>query len=147
MPNYGDEPMSETESASRSKRKLDLGADALTVEQVLAGLEALGVAELRKIVSTANATIQQKADAEKQALIEEMTSRAEALGLSIQDLFGEVPPAPKRGRGKAKASSGEGVQPKYKGPNGELWSGRGRTPKWVQIAEAEGKSKEDLLIR
>jgi DNA-binding protein H-NS len=138
--------MTDSDTTSRTKRKLDQSSDALGVDQILFGLEALGVAELRQIASAVEAAIQQKAEGERQAFIEETEKRAKALGLSIRDLFGEVPAAPKRGRGKAKASAGEGVQPKYRGPNGELWSGRGRMPKWVQVAEAAGKSRDDFLI-
>ncbi|WP_370655812.1 H-NS histone family protein, partial [Paracraurococcus lichenis] len=35
----------------------------------------------------------------------------------------------------------------YRGPNGETWSGRGRLPKWLHAAEAEGKSRDSFLIR
>lgn len=37
--------------------------------------------------------------------------------------------------------------PKYKGPNGELWSGRGLPPKWLKPLLAQGKKKEDFLIQ
>ncbi|MBL6082718.1 H-NS histone family protein [Belnapia sp. T18] len=139
--------MSDSDSTHRSKRKTDTGSESLTAGQILAGLETLGVADLRQVVASAEAQIQAKADVARQAFVAETLDKAKALGLSIRDLFGEVPSAPKRGRGKAKTSGGEGVQPKYKGPNGELWSGRGRTPKWVQLAEAEGKSRNDYLIK
>ncbi|MFM2262762.1 MAG: hypothetical protein RI959_1438, partial [Pseudomonadota bacterium] len=36
---------------------------------------------------------------------------------------------------------------KFKGPNGELWSGGpGRKPEWVRALLAEGKSIEDFRI-
>ncbi len=77
-----------------------------------------------------------------------MERRAADLGISVRELFGEQPQAARRGRGKAaKKSEGIGVQPKYKGPSGELWSGRGRMPRWLQAAQADGKSKDDFLIQ
>lgn len=38
------------------------------------------------------------------------------------------------------------VQPKYRGPNGELWTGRGRTPKWVEEIQRNGGDIHDYLI-
>jgi DNA-binding protein H-NS len=38
------------------------------------------------------------------------------------------------------------VKPKYRGPNGELWTGRGRSPKWVEQIKANGESIEKYLI-
>ena len=77
-----------------------------------------------------------------------MERRAADLGVTVRDLFGEpVQPAAKHGRAKAaKKADGDGPAPKYKGPNGELWSGRGRTPRWMQALEAEGKSRDSFKI-
>jgi DNA-binding protein H-NS len=38
------------------------------------------------------------------------------------------------------------VAAKYRSPQGETWSGRGRAPKWLQVAEAEGHSRDEFLI-
>lgn len=35
---------------------------------------------------------------------------------------------------------------KFKGPNGEPWSGMGRQPQWLKDALAEGKKKEDFAV-
>ncbi|MGE4452164.1 H-NS histone family protein [Castellaniella sp.] len=51
------------------------------------------------------------------------------------------------GRKVAKSmSKASNVEPKYKGPNGELWSGRGRQPVWMKEAIEQGKDKEDFAI-
>ena len=42
-------------------------------------------------------------------------------------------------RGKAKV--------KYRGPNGEGWSGRGLTPAWMRPLLEEGHRKGDFLVR
>ncbi|HLT99939.1 MAG TPA: H-NS histone family protein [Burkholderiaceae bacterium] len=40
------------------------------------------------------------------------------------------------------------VPPKYRDPDsGATWTGRGRAPRWVVEAEAQGKSREDFLIK
>jgi DNA-binding protein H-NS len=36
--------------------------------------------------------------------------------------------------------------PKYRGPDGETWSGRGMKPRWLTGALKEGKKLEDFLI-
>ncbi len=38
------------------------------------------------------------------------------------------------------------VAPKYRGPNGQTWSGRGKTPVWMAEALERGAKKEDFLI-
>lgn len=37
------------------------------------------------------------------------------------------------------------VPVKYRGPNGEAWTGRGKTPGWVLAQEAAGRTRESLL--
>ena len=40
------------------------------------------------------------------------------------------------------------VPPKYKNPQtGATWTGRGKAPRWIADAEAEGKSREQFLIQ
>ncbi|WP_352463105.1 H-NS family nucleoid-associated regulatory protein [Mesorhizobium sp. M0062] len=34
-----------------------------------------------------------------------------------------------------------------KGDKGDTWTGRGATPKWLAAYEAEGKSREQFLIK
>ena len=41
---------------------------------------------------------------------------------------------------------GRKVAPKYRGPDGETWAGRGATPRWLKAAIKEGKKAEDFLI-
>lgn len=48
---------------------------------------------------------------------------------------------------KPKVASSKRVAPKYRGPNGEMWSGRGLAPKWLTSLEAEGKKRESYLIK
>ena len=39
------------------------------------------------------------------------------------------------------------VPPKYRDPEtGATWSGRGKAPRWISAAEAEGKSRDSFLI-
>ena len=57
----------------------------------------------------------------------------------------------RRGRpaGKAARTSamkGVKVPPKYRGPGGESWAGRGATPRWLSALLKEGHSIEEFLI-
>ncbi len=64
-----------------------------------ASLDDLSVGQLRSVQRYAEAKVRERAESEKAALIEETRRRAEELGLSLRDLFGEsATPAPaKRG--------------------------------------------------
>jgi DNA-binding protein H-NS len=122
--------------------------DAISLQQILNALDSMSVGELRQIAAAAEAKIRDKSEGEKRALKEEMERRAADLGISVRELFGEPSQPAKRGRGKsAKKSEGQGVAPKYRGPDGELWSGRGRMPNWLHAAQTEGRSKDDFLIK
>ena len=64
-----------------------------------------------------------------------------ALGSSVASLGGKVA----RGMRGSKLK-GLKVAPKYRGSGGELWAGRGATPRWLVAAIKEGKKLEDFLI-
>lgn len=38
------------------------------------------------------------------------------------------------------------VAAKYRGPNGETWSGRGRAPKWLEALESQGRQRAEFSI-
>ena len=38
------------------------------------------------------------------------------------------------------------VAAKYRGPNGESWSGRGLMPKWLVALVSQGKNKEEFAV-
>ncbi|MGG5823053.1 H-NS family nucleoid-associated regulatory protein [Falsiroseomonas sp. HW251] len=135
-------------SKPRSRQPEAEADDAVSLRQILQALDRMSVGNLRQIASAAEAKIRDKAEGERRSLKEEMERRAAELGISIRELFGELTQLAKRGRAKAsKKAEGQGLAPKYKGPDGELWSGRGRMPRWLQTAQAEGKSKDDFLIK
>jgi DNA-binding protein H-NS len=64
-----------------------------------------------------------------------------ALGGSIASLGGKVA----RG-GRGSAMKGKKVAPKYRGPDGETWAGRGAKPRWLVAAVKSGKKIESFLI-
>jgi DNA-binding protein H-NS len=75
---------------------------------------------------------------------EELKNHAEGLLREIGQLVRPISPANTQRRGGPK--KGSKVAPKYQGPHGEKWSGRGKNPRWLAAAISEGKRPEDFLI-
>jgi len=76
---------------------------------------------------------------ERSGVIAELRAKMAEYGLTAEDLAG-------RG-GVVKASSRSKSPPKYRGPNGELWSGGpGRKPEWVREVLATGGDLEQYRI-
>ena len=48
--------------------------------------------------------------------------------------------------GRSGALKGRKVPPKYRGPSGETWAGRGARPRWLVDAIKGGKKLDDFLI-
>lgn len=49
-------------------------------------------------------------------------------------------------RGRGGPLKGRKVAPKYRGPGGETWAGRGARPRWLAEALKGGKKLDDFLI-
>ena len=86
----------------------------------------------------------------KAALRAELERRAAELGIASGDLFSwlqQQMPVDKGARArKPRDDIGAKRAVKYRGPSGEEWSGRGRTPSWLTALEAEGRGREEFLI-
>jgi DNA-binding protein H-NS len=119
-------------------------------------LDRMTVQQLTALIAAAEAKRQNKLEDAKAALRAEMERRAAELGISAGDLFsaaGQQAPAeqaaPKNGTRARKPRDDIGAKraAKYRGPNGEEWSGRGRMPRWLAALEAEGRRREEFLIQ
>ena len=53
---------------------------------------------------------------------------------------------PPAGMGRTSAMKGVKIAPKYRGPGGDTWAGRGATPRWLKALVKEGHSVEEFLI-
>jgi DNA-binding protein H-NS len=75
-----------------------------------------------------------------------LSRKADELQSQIARLNGgtTISPMPRR-RGSTLA--GRKVAPKYRGPNGELWSGRGARPRWLVPLLKKGKKLDSFLIK
>jgi DNA-binding protein H-NS len=49
-------------------------------------------------------------------------------------------------RGGGSSLKGKKVPPKYRGPSGETWAGRGARPRWLAAAVKGGGKIDDFLI-
>lgn len=73
--------------------------------------------------------------------LQEILAKMEAYGITTADLEAGM----NRTR-KATTKSSNPAPAKYRGPNGETWSGRGLMPRWLSALVAQGQSKEDFAI-
>lgn len=90
--------------------------------------------------------------------VAEIRAKMQAFGITVKDLgagksggkgkSAKVAKAAKTGAVKTRKSKAAGVPvaPKFRGPNGETWSGRGLSPKWLSTLIAQGQKKEDFAI-
>jgi len=51
-----------------------------------------------------------------------------------------------KGQGGRGPLAGKTVAPKYRDKDGNTWSGRGNTPRWLVAAEKAGKKRQSFLI-
>jgi DNA-binding protein H-NS len=95
----------------------------------LSGLNVEGLMELREQIDV----VLHKRRAELQKQLERIAS-----------FHGET--VTRRGRRGSSALKGRKVPPKYRGPKGETWAGRGARPRWLVAAIKQGKKLENFLI-
>ena len=107
-------------------------------------LDALSVPELNQLIEDARAALEGKKQGAKAQLIEEMRQKAAQLGLELGDLLDK--PGPRTNVRKPRSDAGKAVAAKYRSPEGETWTGRGRMPRWLTEALHHGKAKEDFAV-
>jgi DNA-binding protein H-NS len=88
--------------------------------------------------------------------VADIRAKMAAFGITIKDLGGKTsakkgkPGRPAKAGKVAKVrkskAAGVPVAPKFRGPSGETWSGRGLTPKWLSALVAQGRSKSDFAV-
>ena len=90
---------------------------------------------------------------EFEATIVEIRQKMQAFGITAKDLQStRIKSKPgRKSKGVAEKpvkvkKASVAVAAKYRGPNGEAWSGRGLTPKWLASLIAQGGTKEQYLI-
>lgn len=89
--------------------------------------------------------------------VQDILAKMQAFGITLKDLQQAMGKG-RAGKGRAKAvgkkaaakkrtaKAGASVAAKYRGPNGETWSGRGLMPKWLSALVAQGRTKDEFAI-
>jgi DNA-binding protein H-NS len=110
-------------------------------------LKKLSLNELAALRDQVQAALVTKIASEKAALQDQIEGLAKLEGgeaLKRRQRGGPNDAAAKASRPRRKIGK---VAPKYRGPKGELWSGRGLPPRWLADLEAAGKKRESYLIK
>lgn len=112
-------------------------------------------------LQTKIADLQKQADAIKSkefaSTVADIRAKMAAFGITVRDLQtttgkkrgrkAKGDPAPKAAKAPKKTGARAQVAAKFNGPNGEAWSGRGLTPKWLSALVASGRSKEEFAVK
>lgn len=109
----------------------------------LPNIEGLSLSDLNELLARINKAIQAKKDDAKVETLQKLKALAVAEGFSLDELVG------KGGVGGRRQRSDKGVKlrPKYMGPNGETYTGRGPTPKWLRTLERKGEKRDKFLVK
>ena len=90
--------------------------------------------------------------------VQDIREKMVVFGITIKDIQ-TIKRGPKSGKGKneptakkvpvpgAKKVPGKPVAAKFRGPNGETWSGRGLSPRWLVLLVEQGASRDDFAIK
>jgi DNA-binding protein H-NS len=119
---------------------LDIDLNRLTPEDKINLIDEvcdeLTAQQLRQVRELADQKRLEKLEDAKQQVIAEMREKLAELDLSFEEVMGIGP--------RRRRSS---LPPKYRSPEGSLWSGRGYAPAWVRDYEEQGGDREDYLIK
>lgn len=108
----------------------------------LPNIDHLSMSDLNELSGRVQKAIAAKKQSASSEFLARMRANAVAEGLDFDEMFG-------RGSGGRRQRSDKGVKlkPKYLGPNGEIYTGRGPTPKWLKALERKGEKREKFLVK
>jgi DNA-binding protein H-NS len=87
------------------------------------------------------------------AVLAELREQMAAYGITAEELSRPAPKTRPKAPLVKTASPAKGKKPvvssppKYRGPEGQQWTGKGTAPRWLNDLVAGGKTREDFLIR
>ena len=111
------------------------------LELIESALLRLPIENIDAIIQTAQDCQRTKRQEAKENLLAEIREKAAKAGISLDELFTSASPAASRRRG-----NGTHQKVKYRSPTGDTWSGRGKSPKWLQTLETEGRKREESRV-
>lgn len=95
-------------------------------------------AEYQKQIADLSKQAEDLRRAEIAAVAAEIRAKMREYGLTLSDIGSP---------GKKPSLKGSHVAPKYRNPaTGDVWSGRGKPPRWMAAAIEAGKTRESFLI-
>ncbi len=101
-------------------------------------IQELSTIELQKLIKDAQAELETKQNGMRKEVMAQIKELAASIGVTVEIIEDK----------KSKKSTAS-VPAKYANPNNpsDTWTGRGLAPKWMQALIAEGRSKDEFLIR
>lgn len=125
------------------RTKQDLGSRIKNLESsVRDAVENMSAPQITALIEFAERTRQHKLENARDELLAEFRKRALDLGLPLESLMTQRSEV----RSRKPAGSGNKLPVKYRGPNREEWTGRGRLPGWLAALEAEGHKREEYAV-
>jgi DNA-binding protein H-NS len=114
----------------------NLTPDAL-LSIIKESLKYLPVEELLIVRDLAEQQRQEHFAEEREALVRDFQEKLARMGSSFEDVLTQY--APSGGGRRKRSDTGRPLPIRYRGPNGETWSGRGHPPRWIQHYEDQGR--------
>jgi DNA-binding protein H-NS len=108
----------------------------------LPNVEGLSLSDLQELQARVNKAIQSKKDEARNETLQKLKALAVSEGFSLDELVGKGP-----GGRRQRSDKGVKLKPKYLGPNGEIYTGRGPTPKWLRTLERKGEKRDKFLVK
>ena len=116
-----------------------------------------GLTELQNQIDKLQQKVAEIKRRDFEKVVSEIVVNMQAYGISVSDLVKEKKALAKNAslQGTAKkvpkstkvsSKRKEVLAPKFSGPNGEAWTGRGLTPRWLTALIAQGHKKEDFAV-
>ena len=108
----------------------------------LPSIDNLSLSDLTELSARVQKAIASTKDEERGETLNALKALAQAKGYSLDELLGKGP-----GGRRQRSDKGVKLKPKYIGPNGEIYTGRGPTPKWLKSLERKGEKREKFLAK
>lgn len=101
-------------------------------------IQELSTVELQKLITDAQAELETKQNGMRKDVIAQIKELASSINVTVEII-----------EDKKSKKTKSFVPAKYANPNNpsDTWTGRGLAPKWMQALIAEGRSKDEFLIR
>ena len=107
-------------------------------------LQDMSVKQLNEVAAKASELALSKRDSAKEELYQNVLALVLSEGFSLDEIV-ELHKV-KAGKPAKSSKTGVKIAPKYRDSDGNVWTGRGKKPKWVVAAEEAGVSLETFLI-